>query len=118
LPPPTVAQRNRDGPLGIILTDDIPVKFRDNLTRREGGHVGLSGAMNFRGSYASGNCTQMGDVVATVNPSKWLRMVTATVKHSGTLQPPAHQFPAHQFIVTLGRAIGQARGIPSSVKTP
>ena len=35
-----VAWRTRgDGALGVVLTDDVAVELRDDLTRRKGGHV-------------------------------------------------------------------------------
>jgi hypothetical protein len=37
-PAPAVAERNRDGALGIVLADDEPVQFRDDLAGAEGSH--------------------------------------------------------------------------------
>ena len=33
LPPPTIADRDRDGPLGVVLADDVAVEFGDDLAR-------------------------------------------------------------------------------------
>ncbi len=32
LPPPAIADRNRDGPLGIVLADNVAVEFGDDLS--------------------------------------------------------------------------------------
>ena len=35
---PAVAQRDRDGALGVVLADDVAVELGDDLARAEGGH--------------------------------------------------------------------------------
>ncbi len=39
LPPPAVAQRDRDGALGVVLADDEPVEFGDDLARGKAGQI-------------------------------------------------------------------------------
>ena len=41
-PPPAVAQRDRDGALGVVLADDEAVEFGDDFAGGEVGHVGTS----------------------------------------------------------------------------
>ena len=39
LPPPAVAQRDRDRALGVVLADDVAVEFGDDFAGRKVGHV-------------------------------------------------------------------------------
>ncbi len=34
LPPPAIADGDGDGPLGVVLANDVAIKFGDNLARR------------------------------------------------------------------------------------
>ena len=47
LAPPAVAQRNRDGALGVVLADDVAVEFGDDLLRRHRAHLAASRSVWF-----------------------------------------------------------------------